>query len=152
MCSSVLLRREFEISNEQYAFLSKSKVPTREAWQAAIEASDFDFQLDPELKPFENSGFLPCKMMGSDAGFEIYYDEVSNLPGEFRELAQGRDYCISFRRGGSMVECASAMIASYALAKSFDAIVSYEGEDPHTDLDDFLKQTNEVIDYAKKEL
>jgi len=140
------------MSNEQYAFLRKSDVPSREAWQAAIEACGFDFQLDPDLKPFEDSGFLPCKLMGSDAGFEIYYDELSNLPGEFRELAQGRDHCISFRWGGSMVECASVVIASFALAKSFDAIVSYEGEDPREDLESFLQETIEIVDYAKKEL
>ena len=140
------------MANEQYAFLNKSEVPSREAWQAVIEACGFDFQLDPELKPFHDSGFLPCTLMGSDAGFEIYYDVVEELPGDFRDLAQGRDHCISFRWGGSMIECASVMIASYALAKSFGAIVSYEGEEPPESLESFLNETNEAIEYAKKEI
>ena len=140
------------MANEQYAFLRKSEVPSREAWQAAIDACGFDFQLDPELKPFEDSGFLRCTLMGSDAGFEIDYDDLANLPGEFRDLAQGRDHCIFFRWGGSMIECASVMIASYALAKSFDAVVSYEGEDPDQDLEAFLQGTISVVDGAKKEL
>lgn len=140
------------MANEQFAFLKKSEVPSRAAWQAAIEACGFDFQLDPELKPFEDSGFLPCKLMGSDAGFEISYEDLAALPRELRDLAQGRDYCISFRWGGSMAEGASAMIASYALAKSFDAIVSYEGEPPAETLDALLAETNDFIEYAKKEL
>ena len=49
-----------------------------------------------------------------------------------------------------MVECASVMIASYALAKSFDAILSYEGEDPPENLDAFLADTKECIELANK--
>ena len=138
------------MANEQYAFLQKSAVPTRDQWQAAIEACGFDFQLDPELKPFEDSGFLPCKLSGRDAGFEIYYDGSPELLNDFADVAQGRDFCISFRWGGSMVECASVMIASYALAKSLGAIVSYEGEEPQ-DLEAFLAETRACIEDAKKE-
>ena len=50
-----------------------------------------------------------------------------------------------------MIECASVMIASYVLAKKFDSIVSYEGDDPYEDLFSLLKETNEAIEYAKKE-
>jgi hypothetical protein len=139
------------MANEQYAFLEKSKVPGREVWQAAIDDAGFEFELDSELTPFEDSGFLPCKLFGSEAGFEIYYDESGELLGEFSDLAHGRDYCISFRWGGSMTECASVMIASYALAKSFDAIVSYGGEGPYEDLDSFLEETMAIIEDAKKE-
>ncbi len=103
------------MANEQYAFLQRTAVPTRDQWQAAIESCGFDFQLDPELKPLEDSGFLPCKLAGADAGFEIYYDGSAELLNEFAEIAGGRDYCISFRWGGSMAECASVMIASYAM-------------------------------------
>ena len=136
------------MANEQYAFLQKSKVPTRDQWQTAITACGFDFQLDPELKPFEDSGFLPCTLFGGDAGFEIYYDDSPEL--HFTDVAQGRDYCISFRWGGSMIECASVMIASYALAKCFDAIVSYEGEEP-SELEALLEETKECIEAAKQD-
>jgi hypothetical protein len=87
---------------------------------------------------------------GSDAGFEIYYDDSPKLLNAFRNIAQGRDYCISFRWGGSMVECASVMIVSYALAKKFDAIVSYEGGEPYEDMDAFLADIQACIEEAKK--
>ena len=138
------------MANEQYAFLQKTAVPTRDQWQAAIEECGFDFQLDPELKPFEDSGFRPCKLFGSGAGFEIYYDGSTELLDEFADVAQGHDYCVSFRWGGSMVECASVMIASYALAKRYGAVVSYEGEEPYQDLDAFLTDTMACIEDAKK--
>ncbi len=49
-----------------------------------------------------------------------------------------------------MVECASVMMASYALAKNFGAIVSYEGEEPQ-DLEAFLAETMACIEDAKKD-
>ena len=137
------------MANEQYAFLSRENVPTREEWQSAIEESGFDFRLDPNLTPFEDSGFLPCKLSGADAGFEIYYDGSKELLEGFADVAQGRDFCILFRWGGSMVEYASAMVASYALAKTFGAIVSYEGEEP-SDLETFFSETKACVEDAMK--
>lgn len=53
------------MANEQLAFIKKTRVSDRRTWQAAIDACGFDFQLDPDLKPFEDSGFLPCKLRAS---------------------------------------------------------------------------------------
>lgn len=136
------------MANDQYAFLQRADVPSLQAWQEAIDQSGFDFQLDPTLKPFEDSGFLPCTLGGQEAGFEIYYDGSAELLEQFDGLREGRDFCIQFRWGGSLAECASAMVASYALAKYFGAIVSYEGEPPFEELDDFLKETKEIISLA----
>lgn len=145
------VRKINNMANEQYAFLNKSEVPSRDDWQKAIEENGFDFELDPDLKPFEDDGFLPCKLMKNEAGFEITYDGSPELLSDFEDLRNGKDYCISFRWGGSMIECASVMIASYALAKKFGAIVTYEGEDPFEDFDAFLNETNEIIELAEKE-
>lgn len=49
-----------------------------------------------------------------------------------------------------MRECASVMIASYALAKHFGAIVSYEGDEP-SDLDALLAETMACIEAAQAE-
>lgn len=138
------------MANEQFVLVRRSQIPSREAWQAAIDECGFDLQLDPRMVPFEHSGFAPCQFMGSETGVEIYYNDLAEMPEELRHFAQGRDCCISFRWGGSLSECASAMIASYALAKAFDAIVSYEGQEPNTDLDSLLEQTKEVVAYAEK--
>lgn len=140
------------MANEQFVFVEKSKVPSRDAWQAAIDEAGFEFQLDPALKPFEDSGYLPCQLLGSEAGFEIDYESVADLSLELRELARGRDYCITFRWGGSMTECASVLIASYALAKDFDALISLEGDEPCEDLNALLKETMDVLEELREDM
>lgn len=47
-----------------------------------------------------------------------------------------------------MLECACAMIASFALASEFGAVVSYEGEQPFQDLADFRNETEAVLKEA----
>ena len=75
---------EVSVANSQYAFIDRERVPSREAWQAAITKSGFDLQLDPELKPFEDSGFSPCTLLGSASGVEIYYSDDPEDIGEFK--------------------------------------------------------------------
>ena len=140
------------MANVQYAYLEKSKVPGRAAWQAAIADGGFDFELDPALVPFESAGFLPCTLMGAEAGFEIDYDEAAEPPENFGTNASGRDCCISFRWGGSLLECASAMVASYALAKAFDAVVSFEDQEIFEDLERFREQAIGICEMAKSEM
>ena len=139
------------MSQEQLAFLMKDNVPNREAWQNAITKHGFEFELDSKLTPFEDSGFLPCQLQGRDAGFEIYYDDSTDILDTYAYLRQDRNSCIMFVWGGSMTECASVMIASYVLAKEFGAIVSYQGEDPYESMDDFYNETLGCIEDAKKE-
>lgn len=134
------------MSNNIYALLRKADVPGLDEWQKAIDASGFDFQLNETLKPFEDSGFLPCKLMGVDAGFEIYYGPIDSEMTFAHELAPNADFYIAFRWGSNMIECASANVASYALAKYCKAVVTYEGEEPHADLDQFHLDTKSFLE------
>lgn len=143
------------MANEQFAFIHKNKVPSPDQWQAAVDAAGFDLKLDPELKVFEDEGFMPCKLFGKDSGVETYYspiDEVFDDLAEAEELAGDRDFCISFRWGSRYSEAACAMILSYVLADSFGAVVSYEFEDPYEDLATLRKETEEILKEAAKEL
>jgi len=110
-------RWEETMALEQHAFVQKAKVPSRNEWQAAIDQLGFDLQLFPDLKPFENSGFLPCRINGKDSGFEIYYEPADDLLAAYPDMKEkmgGRDFAISFRWGGEMGECACELIASAA--------------------------------------
>jgi hypothetical protein len=141
------------VSNNQFAFIHKSKVPSQGAWQAAIDSTGFDFQLDPSLKPFEDEGYRPCKLFSADAGFEIFYGpaaEIFEEPEELAALAGDRDYCITMNWGGEMRDCAAVMIASYALAKNFGAAISYEGDEVNS-LEELLRQTNEIVNDARND-
>lgn len=136
------------MSLEQHAFLRRCSVPSREAWQTAILRLGFDMQLGPNLNPFEDSGFLPCKLAGNDSGFEIYYDpaaEVSIAYPGLKDKIAGRDYSISFRWGGDMIECACVLIASAALAKSFDAAVYCPGDNLFYGPEDLVREAQKAV-------
>ena len=141
------------MANEQFAFIDKNKVPSPSQWQQAIDDAGYDLQVDDGLVPFSHSGFLPCVLLGAKTGVETYYNRVRDAfpdSGVVNEVAGGRDFVISFRWGGDFREAACAMVLSFALASSFDAIVSYEGEVPYASLDGLRKDTDEMLALAKK--
>lgn len=142
------------MANEQYAFITKSSVPTLPQWQKAVDEAGFDLKIDESLVVLEHSGFLPCVLLGKQSGVEVYYTSVSELfddPSIAEELAGGRDYCISFRWGGDFEEASCAMILSYALAASFEAVISYEGDSSYDTLDSLRKETEAMLEESKKQ-
>lgn len=140
------------MSNIQYAFVSRDRVPDRSRLQASLEALGFDLKLPPEYTPFGDSGFLPMSLNGEEGpGFEIGYLPASELIGGDEALAQiaaGRDCCISMAWHGSMKDLACVMMVSCALAKDFESVVSYEGEAPEP-LDSMLAAIPEILADAK---
>ncbi|MBN2579548.1 MAG: hypothetical protein JXB10_11210 [Pirellulales bacterium] len=141
------------MANEQYAFIERAKVPPRAQWQNTVNETGFDLQMDEGLQVFEHSGFLPCKLLGSDSGVETYYvaaNEIISEPDQLNQIAGGRDFCIAFRWGGSYQEAACAMILSYALATSYGAVISYKGDTPYASLEALQNDTEEIIKEALK--
>ena len=134
---------------EQHAFLVRENVPHVTAWQVAVKELGFDLQIDPALKPFENSGFVPCKLGQLDTGFEVYYESADELLGTYPQINEKvapRNYAISFRWGGDMAECASVLIASAALGKSFDAVIYYPGDDLIYTVDDLIADAEQALE------
>jgi len=137
------------MSNTQFAFLKQSQVPNREALQASIDRLGFKLTLHPEFKSFEDSGFVPCVLDGaSDVGFEVFYSSTSDFFGEddddLRTMIGDRDFAIGMVWHSSMKDCACAMIVSCALAKDFDAVISYEGELPEP-FESLINNTKDVL-------
>jgi hypothetical protein len=137
------------MSNIQYAFIARQRVPDRAALQAAITALGFDLQLHPRYAPFAESGFLPCVLNGEEGpGFEICQGPASEWLGDdpaLRASVAGRDHCISLAWHGSMQDLACVMIVCSALARDFDALVSYEGEPPEP-LETLLAAAREALE------
>ncbi len=131
------------MSNTIYAALYSDKVPDREAWQSAINALGFELELCKDLKVFESSGFSPCLLVGTKTGFELFFDALEDDE-ELGGSLEGRDRLISFRWGGSLAECACALVASLALVKEYGALVWYDGEAPTGDYE-MLKQATEQL-------
>lgn len=139
------------MSNTQFAFLKKSHVPERAALQSAIDKLGFDLTLPSDFTPFMDKCFMSCTLNGDPApgiGFEIFYDPIEDIVDEddetFKALVGDNDYCISMSWHSNMRDCACVMIVSCALSKSFDAIVSYEGNDPDH-LEDLLRSTRDIV-------
>ena len=122
------------MSQTQFVFLNEVDVPNREKLQAALDALNFDLQLDPEFTPFEDEGFSPCILNGEEnIGFEIYYEPAADLledddDEEFHKIVGAKDYAISLCWGGSFKDCMATLMVSIALSKEFGATVSYQGE------------------------
>ena len=141
------------MANEQYAFLRRSELPTTAALQSAINNDPFfALTIDPETALSTNAGFVPCVICGVESGVEIDFDDSLEMIEQFGDLASDRDCCLVFRWGGDMAECACAMVLSYALAKYYNAIVSYEGEPPPDSLDAFRDEAIAIHGDAKLKL
>ncbi|MDR0781712.1 MAG: hypothetical protein LBF16_13655 [Pseudomonadales bacterium] len=142
------------MSNTQFAFLEKSRVPIRASLQASIDALGFDLQLYPALDLLSDAGFIPCVFYGvSDIGFELYSGPTSDVIGDNDELLSAignHDFCLNMVFHSSMKDCAAVMIVSCALAHDFGAVIFYEGETPMS-LEMLLQETPEVIELAKTE-
>lgn len=136
------------MSLEMNVFLEKTKVPDRPSWQAAVGSLGLPFELDPDLDPLHDHGYSPSKLNGIKSGFEIYSESansvVENQP-QLVEIIGSRDWCISFRWGGSLTECACVLAASAGLVKLCDAVAYYPDDDLTYDLDGLIKEANVAI-------
>lgn len=144
------------MSQTQFAFIKKENIPSRTVLQASIDQLGFDLKLDPEFTLFEDEGFFPCILNGdSDVGFEIFYESVEDLIGgdedeELKLLIGESDYAISLCWGGSFQDCACVLLVSIALAKNFDATISYEGDASET-IEGMLEGVEECFREIKKQ-
>jgi hypothetical protein len=122
------------MSNTQYAFVRKSRIPSREALQQSIDSLGFDLKLPMALDLLNDSGFAPCVLYGiPDVGFELLCGpiaEVFDAADEVGGIVGENDTCIAMVWRGSMKDCAAVMIVSCALSRDFGAVVSLEGEPP----------------------
>lgn len=141
------------MSNTQFAFIDRARIPNYAALQASVEALGFDLKLNEHLNLLENTGFIPCELCGhGNVGFEIYTEPVTVVAEDddfLLELANGLDACISMVWGGSLKDCAAVMIVSCALAKDFGAIISYEGDEPES-LQQLMDGARQALDMAMK--
>jgi hypothetical protein len=121
------------MSNTQFVFLDSREIPDRAALQESVDALGCDLQLAPSLDLKRDTGYSPCTFNGVPVGFELSPSltvDAAHDDDEFVALAGGRDFCIGLSWGGSMRDCVAAMIVSCALARDFDAVVSFEGDEP----------------------
>jgi hypothetical protein len=76
------------VSLLMHAFMNKSLVPSAQLWQKAIDSLGYKFQIDPNLKPNEDTGFRPCNLNGKPSGFEIYYHAAVECENIYKDLKE----------------------------------------------------------------
>lgn len=130
------------MSLEMQVFLEKRRVPDRGSWQAAVESLALPLRLSPDLDPIHDTGFSPSEISGRKSGFEIYSEpadaHLQDQP-ELGSIVGNRDWCISFRWGGDMKECACVLAASAGLVKLCDAVAYYPDDNLICDLSRLLE-------------
>ena len=100
-------------------FLQRSRLPTVEAWNAAIKAAGFDLVLDlADLR--EDDGYLPATWEGAESGFEWYLAPVADLevapPGDTASADVEASLCFTSQAAEDVVSC----VAGAVLAKMSD--------------------------------
>lgn len=120
------------MSIEVHIFLNDSRVPSREAWQHAIDDMSFPTVLDTELNVREQTGFSPTIYAGQSTGFEFYLDPTQDILSSYSHIAErigDREKCVTFRWGGDLTEMAAALSAAAALTKLADGVFYYPDDD-----------------------
>ena len=130
------------MSLEMQVFLEKQRLPNRASWQSALDSLTLPLRLCPDLDPIHDTGFSPSEIKGLKSGFEIYSEPAhAHLQDqvELRKVVGNRDWCVSFRWGGNLNECACVLAASAGLVRLCGARAYYPEDDLSYDLNRLLE-------------
>ncbi len=136
------------MSLELHIFIHDSQVPSRDAWQQAIEEAGFPTVLDPTLDLRRDTGFSPTTYKEQATGFEFSLDSAADILESYSHITEqvgDRDKCATFRWGGDLVECAAALSSAAALTKLADGIYFYPD-------DDIIRTAADVVETTREEL
>ncbi len=120
------------MSVELHIFMQDSRVPTRDAWQQAIEQLGFPVVLEPSLDPRHDTGYRPTSFRGQPTGFEFYLEAAAGVLSSYSHVVPrvgDREKCATFRWGGDLKECGAALSAAAALAQITDGVYFYPDDD-----------------------
>jgi len=97
-------------------YLQRSAMPTPVAWQEAIRNAGFPLEIDTDFDPDSFSGFLPCKLRGSDQGFEYFASPMSDVEAAELGAPPGSDFSVLLATHSDYADLACSIAAAAALA------------------------------------
>ena len=117
------------MSVDTFIFLNDDRLPSRDQWQAALDAENIKITLDEvdDLRDF--SGYWPAKFDGHDSGFEWFYGPATETFGELPSGVGERDHAVNFVTHSDMRELACAMLVAGVLARLTDGKLLDEESD-----------------------
>ena len=120
------------MSIELHVFVHDERVPDRDVWQREIERLSLPSVLDSFMNVRADTGFVPGTFRGRVAGFEFYLTpavEILSSYAHIKSQVGSRNSCATFRWGGNLDECGSAICAAAALAQIADGVYFYPDDD-----------------------
>jgi hypothetical protein len=108
------------VSVETVVVFSRAKIVSPQEWQLQISGIQPGLVIDTDFEPLEFDGFLPCKLLGQDCGFEYSLDELDE---DSREelgphLESEWDSVLTLVSRSELADCQSAVIAAAAFTVS----------------------------------
>ena len=84
------------MSVELLVYIRREQLPTKEKWQAAMDAEGIDLRFD-DVNTATHSGFWPIKFGGAECGFEYGFDRIEDgEPDEILDSLDGRGHRVTF--------------------------------------------------------
>jgi len=105
--------------------LAAHQLPTRDAWQAALQEHRVPLRFPHPLDLARDSGFVPVELNGHDSGFWLYRNDYSELILHYPALSKielDAPTAFSLKFGGDFFDCASAAYAAALLIARFKAV------------------------------
>jgi hypothetical protein len=136
------------MSLELHILMHDSRVPTRAAWQHAIEQKGFPTVLDATLDLRQAKGYAPTTYAGQSTGFELFLEPAREIVSAYPHIAERvgpRDMCATFRWGGDVDEMCAALSAAAALTKLTDGMYFWPA-------DDILYGADEALEATRRDL
>jgi hypothetical protein len=136
------------MSLELHIFIQDSQVPSRDAWQLAIEEAGFPTVLEPALDLRRDTGFRPTTYKEQATGYEFYLEPAAGILEAYphvKEPVGSRDICATFRWGGDLTECAAAVSSAAVLTKLADGIYFFPD-------DGIIRTATDVVEATREEL
>ncbi len=147
------------MSNTQYVFINKSEKPNKKELEKNVLDIGYRIDIDEGWDDSDWCGFLPCKINELEAGCEVSFGSITEFTediedeeelGEFQELTKNKDYFIELSWSSDYLGGATATLIAAVFVKYYEAVSSYDCEEPDT-LEELLNSVTWHIEEYKKE-
>ena len=119
------------MSQHLYVFVDRDSCPDGARLQRVISKLGYQLKLHDDFMPYEDGGFLPCKLNGEGGrGFSISYgySDGSEILERFsREFANQETHYILLGWRSHTNDLACALIIALALSSEMGGIVTLDG-------------------------
>src|SRR5688572_27971977 len=111
------------MSVELVVYLRRDQLPTRDGWQAVLDAEGIDLRFN-DVNTVTQTGFWPMKLGAVDCRFEYWFDRIEDEePDEILGALGDRDHRATFVFHSSLDDCRAASFPASVLAKLANGIL-----------------------------